>query len=87
MTMHCQSYYVEILNTTIFKNSLSIILFSTMLVAITSFRMDPDYGKQNNDKNGIEGVFNRHLEFNDLVKIKLDMSQQGICLEFQKIGV
>ncbi|HRI21831.1 MAG TPA: hypothetical protein PLA68_12800 [Panacibacter sp.] len=34
----------------------------------------------------IEIIFNHHLIFNDLVKIKLDVSEQGIVLNYKKLG-
>ncbi len=30
-------------------------------------------------------MFNRKLDFNDIVKIKLDMSQKGIVLDYKKL--
>ncbi len=67
------------------KNSLTILLSMTLLATITGFKIVPDDSKQNNDKERIEVIFNRHLEFNDLVKIKLDMSQHGIVLNYKKL--
>lgn len=33
----------------------------------------------------IEVVFNRKLDFNDIVKIKLDLSQKGIIINFKQL--
>ena len=66
------------------KNSLTILLSMTLFIGVSSFITQND-SKQSSDKDRIEVIFNRHLEFNDLVKIKLDMSQHGIVLNYKKL--
>ena len=35
------------------------------------------------DKQRIEVSFNRNMEFNDLVKLKLDLAEKGITVQYQ----
>lgn len=67
------------------KNLLSILTCLALLFALSSFNIDQLGGNPNKEQGKIEVNFDRHLEFNDLVKIKLDMSQHGIVLDYKKL--
>jgi len=67
------------------KNLLSILMSLTVLFSASSFNIDHTSASLYKNQGRIEVIFNRHLEFNDLVKIKLDMSQHGIILDYQKL--
>jgi hypothetical protein len=54
-----------------------------VVVAIASgFTLDA-IEHQQEDKDRIEVSFNRKMEFNDLVKIKLDLAEAGITIQYR----
>jgi hypothetical protein len=67
------------------KNLLTILLCLGILFGLCSFSNHQFGGNPTKEQGKIEVNFDRHLEFNDLVKIKLDMSQHGIVLDYKKI--
>src|SRR5687768_208792 len=67
------------------KHLLSLLLTATVLITTSSF-MNYHFAKESDgEKSEVQVIFNRQLEFNDLVKIKLDLSQKGITINFQKL--
>ena len=67
------------------KNLHSILTCLTLLFVLSSFNIDRFGGNPSKERGKIEVNFDRHLEFNDLVKIKLDMSQLGIVVDYKKL--
>ncbi len=63
------------------KKIIFIPFFLLMLTAIFSFvsLKNPDKGKQDQ----VELIFTRQMGFNDLVKAKLDMAEEGITLKYK----
>ena len=67
------------------KQLFSVLLVATLFLSISSFSNKPDKSKLP-EKSKIEVVFNRHLDFNDVVKIKLDLSQKGIVINYKLLA-
>lgn len=64
------------------KNFFPILM---LFIVMSGFEiMDPFEGRNVNE-NRIEVIFDRTLKFNDLVKIKLDLSEKGIVLDYNKL--
>ena len=61
-----------------------LILLGILFISISSFK-EPNKNKSLNDNTNIEVVFNHKLSFNDIVKIKLDLSEKGIMLTYRKL--
>ncbi len=61
------------------KKIIIAILLLTSLLGITAFHPGGETGK-------IEVLFNHQLNFNDIVKIKLDLSQRGIVVNYSQLG-
>ena len=59
------------------------ILITALFIFISSFKYHDN--KNLNDNSNIEVVFNHKLSFNDIVKIKLDLSEKGITLTYRKL--
>ncbi len=68
------------------KKLLSILLVVTFFISLSSFKTNAKDEKPSNDKTKVEVVFNRQLEFNDIVKIKLDLSQKGIVINYRTLA-
>jgi len=69
------------------KQLFSLLLIGMLIISTTSFQVRiPTNGQPRNDQTKIEVIFNGKLEFNDLVKIKLDLSQKGIVLDYRMIA-
>ena len=64
------------------KQLFSLLLIGALIISTTSFQAPIP----TNDQTRIEVIFNGKLEFNDLVKIKLDLSQKGIILNYRMIA-
>jgi len=65
------------------KRSLSVCLILAFVISIVSFR---DSGELVKNANKIEISFTSKLNFNDIVKIKLDLSEKGIILNYKKLN-
>lgn len=66
------------------KKLLSVLLLVTFFLATSSFT-NKTTNNQFNEQSKIEVVFNRQLDFNDIVKIKLDLSQKGIVINYKSL--
>ena len=67
------------------KRLLSFLLVSSTLISISSFR-NANLGKMPSDEKAtIQVIFNRQLDFNDIVKVKLDLSEKSIVINFNKL--
>ena len=53
-----------------------------MFAIACGFTMDPT-GNRGGARDRIEVSFNRKMEFNDLVKIKLDLAEAGITIQYR----
>jgi hypothetical protein len=62
----------------VFKNLPILVVF-----AIASGFMLHATGNRPENKGRIEVSFNRKMEFNDLVKIKLDLAEAGITIQYR----
>ena len=67
------------------KQLFSVLLLVTFFLSTTSFTND-SHKNQFNEQSKIEVVFNRQLDFNDIVKIKLDLSQKGIVINYKSLA-
>lgn len=65
------------------KRLLSFCIVIAFIIPIVSFRDSKELTK---DDTKIEILFTRKLDFNDIVKIKLDLSQKGIVLNYKALG-
>ncbi len=66
------------------KKLLSLFIITVLIISTSSFTNIIPGHKHGNDKR-IEVVFNRQLDFNDLVKIKMDLSQKGITINYKSL--
>jgi hypothetical protein len=64
------------------KQLFSFFIIGLLTISISSFKIDT---KKFIDETKVKVVFNRQLEFNDLVKIKSDLSQKNIVLNYKKL--
>jgi len=64
------------------KNVLKTLAIFVVLAIATGFTLDVTESKPG-DKERIEVSFNRKMEFNDLVKIKLDLAEAGITIKYR----
>lgn len=64
---------------------MSIFIIAVLIISTSSFTNNIPDQKPGNDKR-IEVVFNRQLDFNDLVKIKMDLSQKGITINYTSLA-
>ena len=64
------------------KQLFSILLIGMFCVSASSFK--PINAPK--DPTRIQVIFNCQLEFNDLVKIKLDLSQKGITIDYKMVA-
>jgi hypothetical protein len=62
----------------LFKNLPILVVF----VIASGFTLDATDNTRE-DKDRIEVSFNRKMEFNDLVKIKLDLAEAGITIQYR----
>lgn len=67
------------------ERNLKTSLFFLTLFFISGFNYSNPKTPVKLDDNRIQVVFTRHLKFNDLVKIKLDMAEAGITLDYKKL--
>ena len=67
------------------KQFYSILLLTALLVSVSSFKSANNDNRSNGNQPRIEVVFNRQMDFNHLVKLKLDLSQKGIVLNYNKL--
>jgi hypothetical protein len=67
------------------KQLFSVLLLVTFFLSTSSFTNNPHKNKFL-EKSKIEVVFNRQLDFNDIVKIKLDLSQKGIVINYKSLA-
>ncbi|MEJ7680792.1 MAG: hypothetical protein WKG06_23660 [Segetibacter sp.] len=67
------------------KQFLSLALIVAVFISSSSFRVKDDHKIVEAPNNKVEVVFNRQLDFGDIVKIKLDMAQKGIILDYKKL--
>ena len=67
------------------KQLFSVLLLITFFLSTSSFTNNSDKNSFF-EKSKIEVVFNRQLDFNDLVKIKLDLSQKGIVINYKSLA-
>ena len=64
------------------KNVLKGLPIVVVFVVISGFALDvTQHGQE--DKQRIEVSFTRKMQFNDLVKLKLDLAEAGITLQYQ----
>lgn len=63
----------------------SVLSVVTLFLSTTSFTNKLDKSKLP-EKPKVEVVFNRQLDFNDIVKIKLDLSQRGIVINYKSLA-
>lgn len=66
------------------KKLVSIFIIAVFIISTSSFTNNIPAQNSGNDKR-IEVVFNRQLDFNDLVKIKMDLSQKGITINYNSL--
>lgn len=64
--------------------AIALIVALAILSSCTNTRLDQKTAAIK--KSNIEVVFNRHLEFNDLVRIKQGLSQKGISIDYKKLS-
>jgi len=67
------------------KQLFSFLLIGTLFLSASSFKADNSGQKTENDPTRIEVIISNQLEFNDLVKIKLDLSQKEIVMNYKKL--
>lgn len=67
------------------KQLFKLALISAFFISLTSFKMNHGDNIFKVEKNRVEVIFNRQLDFGDLVKIKLDMAQRGVVLNYNKL--
>jgi len=67
------------------KQLFSVLLAATLFISASSFTNKLHRSKLP-EKSKIEVVFNRQLDFNDIVKIKLDLSQKGIVINYKSLA-
>ena len=67
------------------KQLFSVLLLVTFFLSTSSFTNN-SHKNQFGEKSKIEVVFNRQLDFNDIVKIKLDLSQKGIVINYKSLA-
>lgn len=66
------------------KNALKTFPVLVVFAIVSGFTFDGvDNGPE--DKGRIEVSFNRKMQFNDLVKIKLDLAEAGITIQYKLI--
>ncbi len=63
--------------------NLTFALLITMAVNTTGYCAKNEHIKTEKDR--IEVVFNRKMNFNDLVKIKLDLAEKGITITYRML--
>jgi uncharacterized protein YxeA len=68
------------------KKLLSVLLVVTLFISSSSFKTNTKVEKLSNDKTKVEVIFNHQLDFNDIVKIKLDLSQKGIVINYKMLA-
>ena len=68
------------------KKLLSVLLVATIFISSSSFKTNIRNNQPSGDKAKVEVVFNRQLDFNDIVKIKLDLSQKGIIINYKMVA-
>ena len=67
------------------KNLMKTLIILLVFITATGFKINPEKAINNPKEGRIEVIFNRLLKFNDLVKIKLDLAEKGISLDFKKL--
>ena len=58
-------------------------LVALMTIGITSFKTQEN---SPGNESRVEVIFDRHLDFNDIVKIKLDLSQKGVIINYKQLA-
>lgn len=57
-----------------------LLLLATFFLSISSFKT------KDNEQGKVEAVFNRQLDFNAVVKMKLDLSERGIVVTYKSLA-
>lgn len=65
------------------KQLFSFLLIGLLSLSISGFKTDDN--KLIEENSSVKVVFNRQLEFNDLAKIKSDLSKKNIVLNYKKL--
>ncbi|MCW3117439.1 MAG: hypothetical protein JWM28_1521 [Chitinophagaceae bacterium] len=65
------------------KKLFSLCILAIVITPIFSFKDSATLIKHDSK---VEVIFNRQLDFNDIVKIKLDLSQKGIVINYNQLG-
>lgn len=68
------------------KRVTALLLVVMAFVFSSSFTVNSMSQHSNSENNYIEVVFSRQLDFNDLVKIKLDMANKGAVLNYKTLA-
>jgi hypothetical protein len=64
---------------------ISLFILTTILVILLMSFKEYFAGRPWDDRKNIMVVFNHTLTFNDLVKMKLDLSEKGITLSYRRL--
>lgn len=67
------------------KKFILTLVSTVIFISLISFT-ESSPRKVDNEGKKIEIVFSHKLSFNDIVKMKLDLSERNICLTFRKLG-
>jgi len=65
------------------KNLSKVLAVLLVFFIASGFGSKTITGGINTEKERIVVSFNRHLDFNDLVKIKLDLAEKGISIDYK----
>lgn len=67
------------------KQLITLVLIATVFIFSSSFKIKNAHRNLETESAKIEVIFNRQLDFADLVKIKLDMATKGVILDYKKL--
>ncbi len=65
------------------KNILKILTIFIVFAMASGFTLNATENGRPENKDRIEVSFNRKMQFNDLVKIKLDLAEAGITIQYR----
>lgn len=64
--------------------NINILFVAVLLIISTSFKLNKSLNTSSGKEN-VEVIFNHKLTFNDVVKLKLDLSEKGLTLTYRKL--